>query len=215
MATKIIIFDFDGTLGDTRRKIIITFQRTMQERGLEVMSEEVCASTIGLTLGDGFKAMYPTLSDAEAEECVEHYRRVFFEDIDSTTPELFDGVKEALARLSAMDLRLTIASSRSSPSLKLFLKNMGIADHFSYIVAADTVSKHKPDPEPVLQTLRECGYKPEEAIVVGDMPVDVLMARHAGVRSVGVTWGNAKREELETAGTDYVIDHISELFDCL
>ena len=215
MATKIVIFDFDGTLGDTRRKIIITFQRTMQERGLEVMSEEVCASTIGLTLGDGFKAMYPTLSDAEAEECVEHYRRVFFEDIDSTTPELFDGVKEALARLSTMDLRLTIASSRSSPSLKLFLKNMGIADHFSYIVAADTVVKHKPDPEPVLQTLRECGYKPEEAIVVGDMPVDVLMARHAGVRSVGVTWGNAQREELETAGADYVIDHISELFDCL
>ena len=215
MATKIVIFDFDGTLGDTRRKIIITFQRTMQERGLEVMSEEVCASTIGLTLGDGFKAMYPTLSDAEAEECVEHYRRVFFEDIDSTTPELFDGVKEALARLSTMDLRLTIASSRSSPSLKLFLKNMGIADYFSYIVAADTVVKHKPDPEPVLQTLRECGYKPEEAIVVGDMPVDVLMARHAGVRSVGVTWGNAQREELETAGADYVIDHISELFDCL
>ena len=215
MATKIVIFDFDGTLGDTRRKIIITFQRTMQERGLEVMSEEVCASTIGLTLGDGFKAMYPTLSDSEAEECVEHYRRVFFEDIDSTTPELFDGVKEALARLSAMDLKLTIASSRSSPSLKLFLKNMGIADYFSYIVAADTVAKHKPDPEPVLQTLRECGYKPEEAIVVGDMPVDVLMARHAGVRSVGVTWGNAQREELETAGADYVIDHISELFDCL
>ena len=131
MTTKIVIFDFDGTLGDTRRKIIITFQRTMRERGLEVMSEEVCASTIGLTLEDGFKAMYPTLSDTEAEECVEHYRRVFFEDIDSTTPELFDGVKEALARLSAMDLRLTIASSRSSPSLKLFLKNMGIADHFS------------------------------------------------------------------------------------
>ena len=209
MTTKIVIFDFDGTLGDTRRKIIITFQRTMRERGLEVMSEEVCASTIGLTLEDGFKSMYPTLSDTE------HYRRVFFEDIDSTTPELFDGVKEALARLSAMDLRLTIASSRSSPSLKLFLKNMGIADHFSYIVAANTVAKHKPDPEPVLQTLRECGYKPEEAIVVGDMPVDVLMARHAGVRSVGVTWGNAQREELETAGADYVIDHISELFDCL
>ena len=74
---------------------------------------------------------------------------------------------------------------------------------------------HKPDPEPVLQTLRECGYKPEEAIVVGDMAVDVLMARNAGVRGVGVTWGNAKREELEAAGADYILDHISELFECL
>ena len=215
MATKLVIFDFDGTLGDTRRKIIITFQRTMRERGLEVMSKEVCASTIGLTLEDGFKAMYPTLSDTEAEACVEHYRRVFFEDIDSTIPELFDGVEDALARLSAMDLKLTIASSRSSPSLTLFLKSMGIADYFSYIVAADTVSKHKPDPEPVLQTLSVCGYKPEEAVVVGDMPVDVLMARNAGVRSVGVTWGNATRQELEAAEADYILDHISELFDCL
>lgn len=213
--TKIVIFDFDGTIGDTRQNIIDTLQRTMRELGLEVRTSEECASTIGLTLHDCFKHMYPEMSDARADECVEHYRDIFYESIEEHTPQLFDGVKEALSRLHAQGMYLTIASSRSMPSLLLFLKNMDVAHYFSYVIGADNVVRHKPDPEPVLQTLRECDFKASEAIVVGDMAVDVMMARNASVRSVGVTWGNATRDELCSAGADYVIDHINELFDCL
>lgn len=213
--TKIVIFDFDGTIGDTRQNIIDTLQRTMRERSLEVRGGDECASTIGLTLRDSFMTMYPTMGVVEAEECVEHYRRIFYESIEEHIPTLFDGVGEALARLHAMGLVLTIASSRSSPSLLLFLKNMGVAHYFSYVIGADNVARHKPDPEPVLQTLRECGFSPSDAVVVGDMAVDMLMARNASVRCVGVTWGNASREELEASQADHVIDHISELFECI
>jgi phosphoglycolate phosphatase len=48
-------------------------------------------------------------------------------------------------------------------------------------------------------------------MVVGDMPVDILMARNAGARNVGVTWGNASREELEAACADHIIDNIEQL----
>lgn len=213
--TRLIIFDFDGTIGNTRQNIVDTFHLTMRERGLELRSDDECASTIGLTLHKSFLSLYPSMSDAEAEECVAHYRRIFYENIDELTPLLFDGVKEALARLHAMDLKLTIASSRSSPSLLLFLKNMGISQYFSYVIGADNVPHHKPHPEPVLQTLRECGFEPSDALVVGDMPVDMLMARNASVRCVGVTWGNATRKELQESQANYLIDHISELFEYL
>ena len=82
---------------------------------------------------------------------------------------------------------------------------------FEYVVGSDSVERHKPDAEPTLKTLRELDVEPAEAIVVGDMPVDVLMARNATVRSVGVTWGNASREELVEADADYIIDSIEEL----
>lgn len=93
----------------------------------------------------------------------------------------------------------------------LFMREHKIDGYFSYVVGADSVTKHKPDAEPVLQTLRELGVVASEVMVVGDMPVDILMARNAGARNVGVTWGNASREELEAACADYIIDSIEQL----
>ena len=65
METKVIIFDFDGTLCDTRSNIIIAFRATMEHLGLDMRDEETCGATIGLTLRDGFKSMYPDFDDAK------------------------------------------------------------------------------------------------------------------------------------------------------
>lgn len=215
MKTKIIIFDFDGTLGDTRHNIILTLQATMRDRGLELRSDEECAATIGLTLFDSFRTMYPSMSDVDAEACVKHYRDIFYRSIEESIPQLFPGVAPTLERLRDMGVVMSIASSRSSPSLLLFIRSMGIADHFSLVLGSDSVENHKPHPEPVLKTLEKLLFEPSEAIVVGDMPVDIVMARNASVRSVGVSYGNATREELVAAGADYVIDSFAELLDII
>ena len=213
MKPKLIIFDFDGTLGDTRHNIIITLQRTMRILGLPVKSDEECAATIGLTLGDSFRSMYPDMSSDVAERCVTVYRDIFYESIEELTPQLFPGVSDTLARLAAMDIKMSIASSRSSPSLLLFLERMGVAGYFPYVLGSDNVSRHKPDPEPVLKTLRELGYDASETFVVGDMPVDVAMAHGAGVRAIAVTFGNATREELVESNADYIIDDFTKILE--
>ncbi len=71
------------------------------------------------------------------------------------------------------------------------------------------MDKAKPDPEPVLKTLRELGVRPEECLVVGDMPVDVLMGKRAGAHTCAVTYGNANREDLREAGS--IIDDFAEI----
>lgn len=215
MEVKIIIFDFDGTLGDTRHNIVVTLQRTMRLRGLELRDEETCARTIGLTLEDSFISMYPTMSREEARECVTTYRDIFYQSIEELTPALFPHVKEILQILHNKDIALSIASSRSSPSLHLFLRNMGVAEYFPYVLGSDSVERHKPDPEPVIKTLREMGYEASDAVVVGDMPVDIAMAHNAGVRAIGVSYGNATRKELIAAGADAVIDDIAELISLI
>lgn len=213
MKPKLIIFDFDGTLGDTRQNIIITLQRTMRLLGLPVKSDEECAATIGLTLGDSFRSMYPDMGADVAERCVKVYRDIFYESIEELTPELFPGVSDTLARLDAMGIKMSVASSRSSPSLLLFLERMGIANYFPYVLGSDNVSKHKPDPEPVLKTLRELDYSPSDVLVVGDMPVDIAMAHGADVRAIVVTFGNASREELVEAKADYIVDDFTHILD--
>lgn len=211
MVCRHIIFDFDGTLGDTRHNIVVTLQATMRDLGLEVRSVEECVSTIGLTLEDSFLTMYPAMGREEAQRCVAYYRDIFYRSIDELMPQSFDGVHSTLAELHRRGVTMSIASSRSTPSLILFMKNMGIADYFCYTLGSDSVLRHKPDPEPVNNTLTKLNLRPSEVIVVGDMPVDIAMARNASVRSVGVTYGNSSRSELMEAGADYVIDSIEEL----
>ena len=215
MKPKLVIFDFDGTLGDTRHNIVVTLQRTMSLLGLPLRSESECASTIGLTLEDSFRTMYPEIDEIKAKECVATYRDIFYQSIEELTPNLFEGVSDTLARLHAMDIKMSIASSRSSPSLLLFLRNMTIANYFGVVLGSDNVTRHKPQPEPVLRSLAEYGVKPSEALVVGDMPVDVLMAHNADVRCVAVSYGNATVEELAAVEADYIIDRFALLADII
>lgn len=209
--TKIIIFDFDGTLADTRELIIRTNQEAMKAMNYPVRDEEAIRKTIGLPLAEGIRTLFPELPEVAIPEWCTTYRRIFDGLKTRYVPVLFPEVKETLEWLHAKGYVLTVASSRHSSSLNAFLQDLGIAPCFQYVLGADNVAKAKPDPEPVLQTLRDMGYPAEEALVVGDMPVDILMGSRAGAKTVGVTFGNSNRAELQAAGATYVLDHFSEL----
>lgn len=144
---RLAIFDFDGTLADTRLNIVLTMRETMRELRLPEADEAACAATIGLRLRDGFARLLPGVADETLDRCVSTYRRLFDE------------------------------RKRTMP---------------------------KPAPDAVLAILRRLDVPPSGALVVGDMPVDVEMGRAAGVRTCGVLWGNATREQLAAAGADFL-----------
>jgi len=211
MSIRLIIFDFDGTLGDTRRNIVTTMQMTIAGLHLPSRSKEECAATIGLPLAECFRTLFPDIQEELIPRCAETYRRFFNENLKTIQPEAFPGVVETLSILHQNGFTLTIASSRSRNSLTELTRNMGIADYISYILGADDVKEAKPKPEPVLKTLANMHFDAEETLVVGDMAVDVLMGANAGAKTCGVTWGNGTRDELENVGADYIIDNIEEL----
>ena len=213
MTTKLIIFDFDGTLGDTRRNIVTTMQMTISEMQLPSRTEAECAATIGLPLAGCFKAMFPDIDEEIIPRCAETYRRIFNENLQSIKPEAFPGVVKTLKTLKEQGFALTIASSRSRNSLKELTHDMGIADYISYLIGADDVKEAKPKPEPVLKTLTAMHFDASETLVVGDMAVDILMGSNAGTKTCGVTWGNGTREELKEAGADFIIDRMEELIE--
>lgn len=213
MSTRLIIFDFDGTLGDTRRNIVTTMQMTISEMGLPDRSDQECASTIGLPLASCFGVLYPDLQADRIQLCADTYRRIFDENLHTIKPQLFPKVAETLKALKEQGLMLTIASSRSHASLARLTRDLGISNCISLLIGADDVVRAKPEPEPVLKTLFAMQFTKDEALVVGDMAVDILMGANAGTRTCGVTWGNGTREELEEAGADSIIDGIEELLD--
>ena len=211
MDIKLVIFDFDGTLADTTRLIVTCKQEAMRQMGLEVKSEKVCASSIGLSAGAGFKREYPDLSDESIDKCVKIYRALFEEKKLIMPPDIFPGVIEILEELKTKGIICTIASSRNSKSLKGFLETMGLKRFFDYTLGGDDTELLKPNPDPVLKTLKDLNMSAQNTLVVGDMPFDVLMGKNAGTYTCGVTYGNADRKELEDANADFIIDNIREL----
>ena len=212
---KLVIFDFDGTLADTKENIILTFQMTMKELVVEIKSRQECAATIGLTLEDAFKVLYPGMAAEKYILLRDTYRRIFKENRKILVPGLFPEVMETLEELRRRGYLMSIASSRQSPSLHSFLEDMKIAHLFEYAVGGDNVEHPKPAPDAVLQILRHYNLSAEEAFVVGDMPFDINMATNAGVKSCGVTWGNADAAQLKESGANYVIDKMSQLLEIL
>jgi len=208
---KLYIFDFDGTLGDTRELIVATNQEVQRRMGYPVLPEARIVPVIGIPLDDGIRTMFPELPLEELPAWRKMYREVFEELKGQIIPELFPHIRETLEALCAAGCTLTVASSRGSQSLNDLLRNMGIAPFFSYVLGADNVTRAKPDPEPVLKTLRDLGFSAEETLVVGDMPVDIQMGKGAGARTCGVTYGNADRAALLAAGADRVIDDFQDL----
>ena len=208
---KLIAFDFDGTLGDTLELILKCNRETRRRMGAREIPDSTIISTIGIPLRDGLAVMNPGVSPEEIPLWFKTYREVFAEYEGLITPSLFPGVKETLADLHAKGYILTVASSRETDSLNNFLRKMGIAQYFHYVLGAEDVIHAKPNPEPVLKTLSHFGLQGPEALVVGDMPVDIQMGLGAGAFTCGVTFGNSPREALSAAGAHHIIDSFTEL----
>jgi phosphoglycolate phosphatase len=208
--TKILILDFDGTLGDTVGVIVQTMQATIRELGLPARTDKECASMIGLRLIDIPPVLFPECN-LDGEFYAQTYRRLFHIYNTAGAVELYPNVIETLTELKNQGLVLTIASSRSKASLTNYIKDLGIEALISYVLGADDVVEGKPNPEPVNRTLEKFGFKPEEAIVVGDTVFDVDMGKNAGTKTCGVTYGNGSRESISAA--DWVIDDFGHLLE--
>lgn len=205
------ILDFDGTLADTKQLILTIMHATFSEQGLPDPGDAPCAATIGLPLVEGFKRLVAGHDDALAERCAATYRRLFTELNRPGLVRPFPHVAETLRRLHDKGVLLTVASSRHHESLAAYLEEFGLADLFALILGVNDVARAKPDPQPVVQTLAALGLREGEALVVGDTPFDILMGRRALCPTVGVTYGNATRQELQEAGADHIIDDFAEL----
>ena len=207
---KAVILDFDGTIGDTRGLIVRTMQQTLAEVRLPQRSDDECAAMIGLPLKQTFTCLMP-MDDATGDLCETTYRRIFFENNRPGAVSPFPGVCDVIRRMHRAGLLVTIASSRFRASLMAFLEEMELVPYVPYVLGAGDVDHAKPAPDMVLKTLADNGLRPEEAIVVGDTVFDIRMAHAAGVKAVGVTYGNGRRGDLERERAEWIIDGFREL----
>ena len=201
---RLVIFDFDGTLGDSQKLITDTMLATIERLNLPKRSCEECARTIGLPLKECFSSIIP-MSDEQAEECAKVYREIFNEKNVPGVVKAFPGVVETLERLSSQGILMSIASSRNHHSLAKLVEDLELSKYITYLIGADDVVEKKPAAEPVDKTLSHFNIEAHETLVVGDTEFDILMGRNAGTHTCGVTYGNGSKESLEAAKAEWIV----------
>jgi phosphoglycolate phosphatase len=208
---KLIIFDFDGTLVDSRKLIWESHRIVFGEFGLACPSREQSLSLIGMSLE--LVLHHLAGPDAPVAKMTEAYQRVLplLRDDTAFADTPFDGAADLLAALAQRtDARLAIATGHVSHGIEPVLEKFGWRKHFSSIQTADRAPS-KPHPGMLLQALDETGTRAQDAIMIGDTAFDMEMARAAGIESVGVAWGYHRAERLRDAGASRVVGDMGEL----
>jgi phosphoglycolate phosphatase len=212
---KLVIFDFDGTLVDSRKLIIESHRIVFDEFGFARPSEDESLSLIGICL----ELVLSQLAgpDAPIEKMVEAYQRwlplLRADDAYAEVP--FDGSAALLAALAEQNgVVLGIATGHVSHAIAPALERFGWQSHFCTIQTADKAPS-KPHPGMVLQALGEANVGAQDAVMVGDTAFDMEMAQAAGVRGVAVSWGYHRPDRLRGAGAAHIVNGMSELRDYL
>ena len=206
-----IIFDFDGTLADTRRGILDTAQEVLRRMGREPADEQALAATIGLPLRENF-TRGAGFSETEADEAVAIYRSIF-DEVAVPSITAFPGVEEVLSTLDARGIPMAVATSRGQRSLELLMHHLGLDRYIppERCFGVETVARPKPAPDIIYVILGKLGVKPEETLVVGDTTFDIELGKAAGCFTCGVSYGNQSAGQLAGASPDYLLDDLRKL----
>ena len=201
-----LLFDLDGTLVDTIALLLASMRHAFATVGVPAPSDAAWTAGIGTPLPTQFRDFVG--DDATVARLITAYRTFQHEHHDAGT-RCYDGVPALVARLEERGHPIAIVTSKADAIAHRALAWVGLAGHVDVVIGADSVTRHKPHPEPVLVAVERLGATPSDAIFVGDSPHDVAAGVAAGVRTIGVTWGAFDAEALSAA--DVVVNTVAEL----
>ena len=187
--TRLLVFDLDGTLVDSSRDIAAATNAAI--RRLAPGAAEIPLEVILSFVGEGAGILVErSLRHAglglTADEVLPVYVECYAERLLDTT-RLYPGVEEALDALAGP--ALAVLTNKPGDFSRRILEGLGVARCFARILGAGDVPSRKPDPGGLLRLMADAEAAPRETWMVGDSATDVAVARAAGVRVAGVTWG--------------------------
>lgn len=209
LSIKALIFDYDGLLVNTQEHLAIAYDRMFEKYGkkMDPKEHEHMMGTPGIKNLEYLKKKYdlPGTPDELLAE-----RRVISVKLFEEELALMEGVTELLMWAQKAGLKLGIGTGTTTKLAQWGLTKMGIRDYFEAIVTMDDITgPGKPDPEVFLLAAERLGVKPQECIVVGDAPNDVLAAKAAGMKAVYVP--DIRYSEPSHGQADLVLKSLKEL----
>ena len=205
-----VIFDWDGTLADTRQVIVYSFQKALSEVNCKI-SDEFIERRIGIGSAETFieilrstrirfdEALITSLVENKIPAEIEMSHRV----------KLFDGSLDLLESLHGK-VKLGLASMNNRDVIDHMLKAMNIQRYFDAVLTTEDISNPKPDPEIFLKCALKLRSSPDKCVVVEDSIFGVKAAKAARMGCVAVLTGVYSREELKKENPDLILNSLTE-----
>lgn len=205
MRPRLMVFDFDGTLAETRQAVSDTVNAVLFARNLPRVEPAFIHGLMGLPLDVLLLRLIPPhRKPFDVAPLVVDYR-ARFDEIAATSVGPMPHAAELLDALAGAGVRVAIATSRERASLLRLLDRLELASKVELAVTGEEVSQGKPHPEMLHAVLSRAGVATDEAWMVGDTTWDVQMGIAAGLRTFGVP-GCHTAEALGAAGGEVVAD---------
>jgi phosphoglycolate phosphatase len=206
---RLIAFDLDGTLIDSRRDLAESANQLIEELGGEPLTEE----QIGSMVGEGAALLVRRALRAAGRDERPTALRRFLEIYDHRLlnhTRLYDGIADLVQQARAR-ARLTVLTNKPLAPSERILEALGIRDAFAEVVGGDSHYPRKPDPAALNAMIATAGVAPRDTLLVGDSPIDFETAQRTGVRCCLVSYGFGFRGELRTRPDAHVVDDAHEL----
>jgi HAD superfamily hydrolase (TIGR01509 family) len=205
-----VIFDWDGTLADSRKVVVASFQKALSEVNCKT-SDEFIEQRIGIGSAETFREILRSSQVRFDEALIEGLvkKKIQNETAMSKGVHLFVGSVELLEFLQGK-VKLGLASMNDREVINHMLKATDTRRFFEVVVTADAVAHSKPHPEIFLSCAHKLGSNPEKCLVVEDSIFGVEAAKTAKMGCIAVLTGVYSRRQLEKANPDLIVDSLKE-----
>jgi phosphoglycolate phosphatase len=212
MAIRLVVFDLDGTLIDSRRDLADSVNAVLVELGAAPRALDDVTAMVGegaavlVQRALSVSGLPPDMPGA-LDRFLEHYARRL---TNHTRP--YPGIAETLDGLTKEGLTLAVLTNKPQNATNEILERLGLARRFAEVIGGDTAAGRKPDPAGLLSIARDAGTLPAETLLVGDSAIDLRTAHRAGSAICLARYGfGLHLDDVPLRGDERFIDQPADL----
>ncbi|TDT58392.1 pyrophosphatase PpaX [Fonticella tunisiensis] len=203
-----VLFDLDGTLIDTNELIVQSFKYTFKKHlNIDISKDEIVKF-----FGEPLHTTLARYDEKNADRLLKDYRE-YNESIHDSMIKGIEGAEEVLKELKNRGIKLGIVTSKRRTLAERGLNIFNLLGLMDVVITPEDTLKHKPEGEPAVKACKLLGVSPEEALMVGDSPVDILCGKNAGTKTCFVKYSAVPFKDVVYTNPDYVIVKLRDLLD--
>ena len=206
---RAVLFDLDGTLVDSYAALTDAVNFALRQHGLEELPPE----TIRSYVGEGLELLLLRAFDGDVPETATNAFEARYDEICCEQSRILSDVEATLSALAGLDVAMAVCTNKPTAFSRKILEFLNLASFFQAIVGPDLAGARKPQARHVLHTLEATKCAPDEALFVGDMPIDVEAAHNSGIAAAVVATGSSSSTALKAAHPDHYLDRLADLVE--
>jgi pyrophosphatase PpaX len=206
---KALLYDFDGTLVNSKEVISQGINQVLKKRGLNRLNTSELREIAGAPLQKSLGNKFGMLDKAVVKACQDDFD--IYMKVASKRYKLVDGAKEALQSFKNKGAIQALITSAPRHQVAYDLKRFSLKKFFDLVITRDDVENCKPAPDAIKKALKEFGIRTEEAVYIGDSYIDLVAGQEAGVKTMGVLTGFCDRKTLNEGKPDLILKSVADL----